>query len=380
MAPTREFAGATLSVDLGAIANNWRNLAARLGTSNCAGVVKADAYGLGMTAVAPVLADAGCGLFFTANIDEAIALRAVLPSVEIGVLYGPGSAEDAAACGAHGLIPVINHLDQLIVWRNHAKQTGQAGVAMLHVDTGMARLAMPAAEIDHLTAHPDLLDGCRITHVLSHLACADQPGDLLNETQRQRFEDARTLLTPVVGSEVTWSLANSSGIFLGPPWHFGLARPGAALYGINPTPGTPNPMRPVVQLQGKILQVQHVDSPQTVGYGAAHVVKAPARVATVAVGYADGYLRSGGGLAHACLGEIRVPIIGRVSMDMITLDITSVPDDVARPGVQVDLIGDHYSVDSLAADAGTIGYEVLTSLGNRYQRNYINSPLAAATS
>lgn len=380
MATTRDFAGATLSIDLGAIANNWRRLAARLGKSNCAGVVKADAYGLGMTAVAPVLADAGCGLFFTANIDEAIAVRAALPSVEIGVLYGPGTAEDAAACSAHGLIPVINHLGQLTVWRDHAKKTGLAGVAMLHIDTGMARLAMPTAEIDHLTAHPDLLDGCRITHVLSHLACADQPGDPLNETQRRRFEDARTLLTPVVGSDVTWSLANSSGIFLGSPWHFGLARSGAALYGINPTPGAPNPMRPAVQLQGKILQVQHVDSPQTVGYGAAHVVTGPARVATVAVGYADGYLRSCGGLAHACLGEIRVPIIGRVSMDMITLDITSVPDDVARPGVQVDLIGDHYSVDSLAADAGTIGYEVLTSLGNRYQRNYINSPLAAATS
>ena len=380
MATTRDFTGATLSIDLGAIANNWCRLAARLGKSNCAGVVKADAYGLGMIEVAPVLADAGCGLFFTANIDEAIAVRAALSSVEIGVLYGLGTAEEAAACSAHGLTPVINHLDQLALWRDHAKRTGQVGVAMLHIDTGMARLGMPTGEIKHLTAHPDLLDGCRITHVLSHLACADQPGDLLNETQRQRFEDARTLLTPVVGSDATWSLANSSGIFLGPPWHFGLARSGAALYGINPTPGAPNPMLPAVQLRGKILQVQRVDSPQTVGYGAAHVVTGPARVATVAVGYADGYLRSCGGLAHACLGEIRVPVIGRVSMDMITLDITSVPDDVARPGVQVDLIGDHYSVDSLAADAGTIGYEVLTSLGNRYQRNYINSPLAAATS
>jgi len=380
MTTTRDFAGATLSIDLGAIADNWRRLAAHLGKSTCAGVVKADAYGLGMTEVAPVLAHAGCGLFFTATIDEAIAVRAALPGVETGVLYGPGSAEEAAACNAHRLVPVINHLDQLTLWRDHAKKTGRAGAAMLHIDTGMARLGMPAAEVDHLTAHPDLLDGCRITRVLSHLACADQPGDLLNETQRQRFEDARTLLTPVVGTDVTWSLANSSGIFLGAPWHFGLARSGAALYGINPTPGGPNPMRPVVQLRGKILQVQHVDSPQTVGYGAAHVVTGPARVATVAVGYADGYLRSGSGRAHACLGEFRVPIIGRVSMDMITLDITSVPDDVARPGVQVDLIGDHYPVDSLAADAGTIGYEVLTSLGNRYQRTYINSPLAAAAS
>ena len=361
-------AGAILEIDLAAIAANWRLLAHRAAPAGCAGVVKADGYGLGATKVSAALAKAGCTLFFTATLDEAIVLRSALPSsCEIAVFNGPppGCAEDFVA---HRLVPVLNDPGQIADWQKIA--AGRAGLAaMLHLDTGMARLGLTAREFDMFVDR--LLEGnaIRWRALISHLACADQPLHPLNEGQRARFAAARARLGCVPAS-----LAASSGIFLDRDFHFDLVRPGAALYGVNPCPGTPNAMHQVVHLRGRILQVREVDRGQSVGYGATHVMDQPGRLATVAVGYADGWLRS---LSHRGSGRIggrRVPLLGRVSMDLVVFDVSNVDTMLARPGNFIDLLDGEYGVDAVAANAGTIGYEILTSLGRRYHRVYRDTP------
>jgi alanine racemase len=240
-----------------------------------------------------------------------------------------------------------------------------SGDAILHVDTGMARLGLTAREFSALVERPPPIPW---RAVMSHLACADEPGHALNERQRARFAAAAARLP-----DVPRSLAASSGIFLGGGYHFDLVRPGAALYGVNPQPGRPNPMRHVVRLSGRILQVREIDGGESVGYGATHVMAASGRVATVAVGYADGWLRSLSRRGCALVGGKRVPLLGRVSMDLVAFDVTEIDPGLTRPGMTVDLLGPEYGVDDTAADAGTIGYEILTALGARYHRVYCNA-------
>lgn len=363
MTSPRDRAGAVLTIDLGAIAANYNRLRDRLGGARCAGVVKADAYGLGMARVAPVLARAGCTTFFVATLDEGLALRRVVPGAEIVVLDGalPGTEVEFAE---HRLTPALNDLGQIERWAAFARKRGELD-AILHLDTGMCRLGLPPTEVDRLAAEPDRLDGLALHLVMSHLACAEESDNPMNAAQLAEFNLRRGMLPAAPAS-----FANSSGIFLGAEYHFDVARPGIALYGVNPTPGMPNPMAEVVRLQGKILQLRDVDSPQTVGYGASHRVAAPGRIATVPVGYADGYLRSLSNNGFAAIGDVRVPVVGRVSMDLITLDVTNLRQEQARPGMIVDLIGGPCPIDEVAERAGTIGYEILTSLGPRYLRRY----------
>lgn len=363
-----ERAGGVLRIDLSAITGNYRLLQGKLSAAaSCGAVVKADAYGLGMTRVAPALAAAGCRDFFVALLDEAIALRAVLPDVDIHVFAG-ATAATAGEFIRHRLIPVLNHLGQIADFAGEARREQRRLAADIHLDTGMNRLGLPEAEVAALAADASLLDGLELRTVMSHLACADEPDHPLNGQQRDRFIAARARIKGFAG--VRASLANSGGIFLGTGYHFDLARPGAALYGLTPHGGTPNPMAQVVRLQGRILQVREVDRPMTVGYGAAHRVMAKGRIATVGVGYADGYLHALTNRGHGFIGDIRVPVVGRVSMDLITLDVTQVPPALAAPNGLVDLIGPHCTPDELARQAGTIGYEILTSLGARYPRIY----------
>ncbi|MFQ6017582.1 MAG: alanine racemase [Kiloniellaceae bacterium] len=370
--PAAARAGAILTVDLAAVQANYRRLKRELGATECAAVVKADAYGLGLERVGPALLRAGARTFFTAQLDEAIALRRILaeagvdesPKATIFVLNGvvAGPAEDFLA---HAVYPVLNSLGEIDAWRDAAEAAGRALPAALHVDTGMNRLGLPQAELDALAADHARLAGLELRFVMSHLACADTPEHPLNAAQLAAYTAARARLPHAPAS-----LANSSGIFLGQAYHFELARPGVALYGVNPTPGRPNPMTQVVRLQGRILQVRDVDAPQTVGYGATHRATGPTRIATVAVGYADGYLRSLSNRGSAWIGDHRVSVVGRVSMDLITLDVTAVSREAARPGTFVDLIGPEQGVDALAEAAGTVGYEILTALGRRYHRVY----------
>lgn len=359
-------AASVLRIDLDAIAANYRLLRNRIGGADCAAAVKADAYGTGASKVAPVLADQGCTTFFVATVDEGIELRRTLSSVDIaiavlnGVLAG---TEDAFA--EHRLVPVINDLGQVDRWRRMTERTGVPLEAVLHVDTGINRLGLTPGELDKIAEAPELLAGPTWRCVMSHLARADEPDHPMNGEQLARFNAARRRLPRMPAS-----LANSGAVFLGPDYHFDLARPGIALYGGNPHIGTTNPMRQVVRLMGRILQVRDVEPGMTVGYAGAHAVKEKGRVATVAAGYADGYVRSAGARAHVYLGQTRLPVIGRISMDLITVDVTAAPVNEARPGAFVELLGDRFTPDDAARAARTIPHEFLTGLGRRYHRRY----------
>ena len=364
-------AGSLLTVDLAAIVANWRLIAQGVAPAKVAAVVKADAYGLGAARVAPALAAAGCDTFVVATLDEGIALRTVLPEPVIFVLNGPLPGTEGEFL-AHALIPVLNSLGQLTSWANFARAGSGAPAAALHIDTGMNRLGIDELELERLAGRPDVLARVRPVLALSHLACADERTHPMNAEQLARF-------TRLAGQlpAMPMSLAASGGCFLGRAFHFDMVRPGAALYGLNPTPDRPNPMAQVVRLQGKILQVRDVDSPRTVGYGATHRVTGPGRIATVAVGYADGWFRSLGNRGHAMLGGVKVPLVGRVSMDLACFDVSALPLEIAHPGALVDLIGPGQTVDDVAAEAGTIGYEILTALGARHHRRWISGEDAA---
>ena len=355
-------AKAVLSIDLNAIAENFRKLQAAARGSEVAAVVKADAYGLGAREVAGTLRQAGCRRFFVAHGDEGLTLREMLPDVDIYVLHG--LAGDEAAGIEARLTPVLNHPGELQRLVEEARRRARPLPAALHVDSGMWRLGFREADLQGLDAAT--LAALDLRLVMSHLACAEDRAHPLNEEQRGRFEQRRASLPPAPAS-----LANSSGIFLGPAFHYQLCRGGVALYGVNPTPGRANPMAPVVTLQAPILQVYEVDAAGTVGYGATHPVGPGSRLATVPVGYADGYLRAASGRATARIGGVQVPLAGRVSMDLLTLDVSALPPDAVRPGMLAELIGGADGLDDLAAAAGTIGYEVLTRLGTRFLRRYI---------
>jgi alanine racemase len=354
-----------LTIDLGALKANFRLLSQRAGKAACASVVKADGYGLGAIQVARALQEAGCDTFFVATLDEAIELRASLPAPVIYYLNGLLQGE-AAYCLEHGIRPVLNDPGQISRWAEFDHENAPLPAA-LQIDTGMSRLGLTPLETAQLSSNPSLLDGRPLRLVISHLACADTPNHPLNTQQRDQFKDATDFLT---GTDR--SLAASGGIFLGPAWHFELVRAGVALYGVAPAPSEPNQMTQVVKLQGKIAQVRDIDTPQSVGYGAAHRVTGPTRVATVAAGYADGLPRSLSGQGTAYIGEISAPMIGRVSMDLVTLDISEAAD--VKPGDMVDFIGPYNDLDAVAAAAGTIGYEILTGIGRRSRRRYIESP------
>jgi alanine racemase len=365
LAPDEAAAGAILTVDLGAIRDNYRRLKARLGRTACAGVVKADGYGLGAAQVAQALAKEGCDTFFVAHVGEGEALRQALgaePSIFILNGIPPGAEE---ACVTAALTPVLNSIDQLAAWRNTAQRTGRVLQAALQVDSGMARLGMPASEVEAIAADPRAFDGIETVLVMSHLACADEPDHPANRTQLEEFQRLREKLPTAPAS-----LTNSSGFFLDPQWHFDLARPGAALYGINPTPGTENPMRPVVRLDAKVIQTREIGAGAGVGYGHAYTAAGALRTATIALGYADGWQRRNA--AAAFIDGARLPFVGRVSMDSIVLDISALPPGRLDAGDLVVLIGPSQTVDEVAANAGTIGYEVLTSLGRRFYRHYID--------
>ncbi|WP_282609626.1 alanine racemase [Pelagibius sp. Alg239-R121] len=370
--PAAARAGALLTIDLKAVQSNYFRLCEEIGPRvQCAAAVKADAYGLGVAKVGPALADAGARRFFVAQFDEAISLKTALaqaaPDCEIYVLNGliAAPAEEFLASGVR---PVLNSLGELEDWSAFARLQERALPTALHIDTGMCRLGLPDGEFQSLLTRREVLEAIDLQLVMSHLACADTPEHPLNREQLAAFKKVHAAFPKIPAS-----FANSSGIFLGPEYHFDLARPGVALYGVNPTPAEPSPMRQVVRLQGKILQVREIDAPQTVGYGAAHQAGGPMRIATVAVGYADGYLRYLSDRGHAWIGDRRVAVVGRVSMDLITLDVTAVPAGEARPGALVDLLDPKTGVDALADEAGTIGYELLTALGHRYHRLYLDA-------
>jgi alanine racemase len=355
--------GGTLTIDLTAIEANWQALARQLLTVECAAVVKANAYGLGLEPVTTKLARAGCKTFFVADIAEARRVRARAREATIYVLNG-FSPEAAAAFADLNIRPVINSTTELAEWDAFVAAHNWRGGAALHVDTGMNRLGITPDEAAALA--PRLQSQNHgVTLLMSHLACAEIADHALNSDQIRLFRELRMLFHGVPAS-----LANSSGIFLGDSAHFDMARPGAALYGINPTPGRANPMQSVVELTGRILQVRKVQQGETVGYRAAWTARRASRIAIVALGYADGLLRAasapdGKTGGAAIIASQRCPIAGQISMDLICVDITDLGDGIAHRGDVATFIGKQISVDEVAASAGTIGYEILTRLGPR---------------
>ncbi|MCC6913147.1 MAG: alanine racemase [Rhodospirillaceae bacterium] len=363
-------AGAFLTVDLAAIAENWRLLKRQVGP-NCemGAVVKADAYGTGVESVGKALRDAGCKTFFVAHVDEGITLRAAIGDApRIVVMHGPnkGTERDFAA---FGLVPVLNSPAQIERWRGFARTNDVLMESLVHIDTGMNRLGLTAREFERLMGDADGFVGLHPLALMSHLACAED-NTPMNDAQRRKFASA---LETFRGKfpDAKGSFTNSSGIFLGPAYHFHVARPGVALYGANPLSGKPNPMIPVVRLKGKIVQVRRVDAAAPVGYGATYTAQDGAKLATVSIGYADGLLRSFSPRGHGYIDDIKVPVAGRVSMDLTIFDVSAVPDSSLGPDATIELIGGRVSVDEIAAEAGTISYEILTSLGARYARQYV---------
>src|SRR3954452_19961779 len=357
-----------LTVDLDAIVANWRKLEKSAVPAECAGVIKADAYGCGLEPVARALAGAGCKTFLVTTLDEARAARAVLPSATIYVLDGffQNCGDAFAKIDAR---PVIGDLNELAEWDVFCRRSGWAGGAAIHIDTGMNRLGLTLVEAQGIIPRINAGDH-GITLVMSHLASAELLNNPANARQLTAFREIASVF-----SGVPASLANSSGVFLGPQFQFELVRPGAALYGINPTPESDNPMQPVVELKARIVQIRILETGETVGYGGTWTARRPTRIAIVAAGYADGYFRAassndGTRGAEMVVAGKRCPIAGRISMDLTAIDITDLDKNAVRRGHMVTLIGEGITVDELAHHFGTIGYEVMTSLGKRYARIY----------
>lgn len=348
-----------LDVDLGAVRANYRLLKNRHAAGASAAVVKANAYGLGVEAVSKALWEEGCREFFVATLQEAVELRHMLPNAFIGVFNGPfrGEEKDYTHYKLH---PVFNELSQLERWEASAADAP----TILHVDTGMTRLGFDQSMLEKaVTRHGDFCTK-RIALLMSHLACANDPEHPLNARQLERFSAAKTLLPGI-----RTSLCNSSGFFLNKRFHQDLGRPGCALYGINPTEGD-NPMRQVAMLSAPILQIRHLAQEETVGYGASYLAKAGSKIAITALGYADGWQRLLTNRGFAYIAGRQVPIAGRVSMDLIALDVTSLNDAQLSAASMAEFINRQQPVDMVAKACNTIGYEIFTQLGSRIRRQY----------
>ncbi len=352
-----------LTIDLAAIVDNWRSLSERAFPAECAAVVKADAYGLGMPRVVQALAAAGCRSFFVAYLEEGLDLLDVAHGANVYVLSSIPLGDEKAALSA-GLIPVVNNLADL---RRFKAAAGRAKPPLaLHLDTGIHRLGLNETELTTLREHRDMLSGIEIKLIMTHLVTAETPAHPLNRRQRERFIKGLGGLPTAITS-----MAASSGIFLDSSYHFDMVRAGAALFGINPIPYAPNPMKPAISLEARVLQINDVAAGETVGYGADFVVQHPSRIATLSIGYADGIPRVLSNRGNVHIGGQLCPIVGRVSMDLMTIDVTGLKEGMLKTDDFVEIIGPNHSLDEVAAEAETIGYELLTRLGCRASRHYL---------
>ncbi|WP_321503760.1 alanine racemase [Breoghania sp.] len=362
-----------LSIDLGALAHNWTYLASKAGKAECGAAIKGDGYGTGLAKAAQALFTAGCRTFFTAVPEEGLEARAACPEARVFVLGG--LLPDAAHLYHQaGLIPVLNCVAEIRDWADYCASIDTPLPAAIHLDTGMNRMGLTLDEAKALSADGNLLGCFEPVLMMSHLYCGGDPDTAVSARQLQRFKDMTALFPGVPRS-----LANSAGIFLGPDYHFEVARPGISLYGGAAMDDGENPMKPVATAEARILMLRDGFKGETIGYGASQTLTRDSRIAILGIGYADGYHRLAGtggpqGPANAWINGHTVPLLGRVSMDLIAVDVTDVPEDACKRGDWVEMFGPHISVDEVAAKALTIGYELLTGLGRRYRRSYINAP------
>lgn len=355
-----------LTIDLGALEHNYQILQKTVG-SDCsvAGIVKADAYGLGMRPIVEKLTKLNCPQFFVASLEEAIQLREINKTTPVAVLNGlyHGAEKEYLA---HNIMPVLNSLEEIMRWKKQNPDTSKSMPAIIHFDTGMNRLGLGIKETARFFDSSAFSRGLDVQHILSHFACADEKENILTFKQNEKFKELSNKFPTAKKS-----ISNSSGVFRDNLYHHDMVRPGYALYGGNPTPETVNPMKPVVKLSARILQVNHVSQRESVGYGATHIFDHDTIIATVALGYADGFLRSGSSATTLYWHGKPCPVIGRVSMDLVSVDLSQLLDSTPQTGYFMDILGPHQNIDTLAETAGTIGYEILTSLGARYQREYV---------
>lgn len=366
----KDLYGGRLTIDPDAVASNWSFLNNKLNSSTeCAAAIKADAYGTGQDVVGKALFDAGCRTFFAAVPTEALALRATLPDAVIYALDGlfPGTAEHLIK---HDIRPVLGSFAELQEWASVCKAASRSLDAAVHVDTGIHRLGLSPDEFSAAMRDKGLLGPFNPSLIMSHLACGSTPDHEMNQRQLELF---RQVTDPF--QSIPRSLANSAGVLMGPDYHFDLVRPGIALYGGQAIETEPNPMKPVAKVEARIMIVRDVPAGDTIGYGARQTARKPLRNAVVAAGYADGLLRNASSSdaapgGFAMIAGHKAPILGRISMDMITLDVTDVPEDLIKRGAYVEMLGPNVAAADLAAYAGTIDYEYLTSLGRRFERVY----------
>lgn len=362
--------GALLTIDLDALAGNWRMLGKRAGTQAGA-VVKANAYGIGIEPAVTALTKAGCRTFFVAHLSEGVRARAAAPEATIYVLNGL-PPESGPTFAEHELSPVLGSQAELLEWAGFRQSGAKLRPAALHVDTAMNRLGLwPGEGLDLARERNGAIAAAGIGLVMSHFAASEVVDDPANARQIAAFAEIAAAFPGVPAS-----LLNSSGHFLPDCPAYDLTRPGYALYGGNPTPGRPNPMRPVVGLEARIVQLREVEAGMQVGYNGLWTAKGRCRLATISLGYADGYPRnaswtdiSSGG--SALVGGVRCPFVGSVSMDLIIIDVSDAPADAVSRGAPVTLIGGELDLEAVGAGAKTIGYEILTSLGRRHARRYL---------
>ena len=372
-------AGGLLTIDLGALAANYRVLAKLSAPAEAAASVKADAYGLGVDHVVPALLRAGCRRFFVALAEEGIAVRKAAPEAQIFVLNGVFSPQTAAACVASRLIPVLNSQHDIAVWESYGWQANTAQPCAIHVDTGMNRLGLGIEQAKAFAAENALTGALKPVLLMSHLACGDEPVSEMNRRQVELFQQLRTVFPGIESS-----LANSAGIFHGKDYVFDVTRPGIALYGGAAVNGVDNPMLPVVRAEARIVQVREVQAGRTVSYGATATLSRDSIIAVAAAGYADGYPRAGSGAgvplrraeqqgASGFIHGREVPLVGRVTMDLSSFDVTDLGAGTVNAGEFIELFGPDMPIDRVARAAGTIAYELLTSLGHRYHRTYLGT-------
>lgn len=372
---TFEHAPLRLTIDLGALSENYHSMAERSGSARTAAVVKADGYGLGIEDCGSTLYHAGARDFFVATVSEGVTLRPHAPEARIFVLSGIWEGQEKQVFD-NALVPVIASEEQLSFWTRAVSERGEHPCAV-HVDTGFNRLGLPLDDALFLASDVTRPASFDPVLVLSHLACADNPSDPMNGAQLAAFREVASAFEGVEAS-----LSASAGIALGAAYHFSLTRPGISLYGGEATNGLPNPMRAVATAEARIIQIRDALPGQSVGYGASFKVSRPTRLAIASVGYGDGYHRSlsgsgiplrdmGNGGAYGFVNGHKVPVVGRVTMDMTIFDVSDVPARDIRSGDYIELFGNNVPLDDVARAGGTIGYELLTGLGLRYERRYI---------
>ncbi|MBY0292568.1 MAG: alanine racemase [Alphaproteobacteria bacterium] len=357
-----------LVIDLKAVAHNYRTLRSltKEGTI-CAAVLKANAYGLGIKEVASCLYQEGCRHFFLAHLSEAIELQHVLKHDSFIYVLNGLRKGDEEVYAYYNLIPVLSDISQIQAWNTFSKNKQQCLKAAIHFDTGLMRTGLTPQDMKSLGLAD--FSHTEIVCVMSHLACTYQYSHPMNKAQQIAFDALRKHFPFALAS-----LANSGRVFFGPEYHYDLTRVGLALTGCRSAiPQGTYCLKPAIKAYAQILQINEISRGQSVGYDATFIASRASRIATVGVGYADGYLRSLSNRGAIYFNGYTLPVVGRVSMDLITIDITEVPPDQVRIGDWIELFGDHIRIDALAEKAETISWELLTRLGSRFERFYLTA-------